>query len=243
MAANCYTKLTTSVHCRYSLRPAARRLLLSSSSVPLFAKQRSIASVTPSALRWTRPSPRFAIQRRWKSDAVQKEPAPEKTEKEVSQEKTEEEPIQGKAEEESTQVKTEDTPTSEDQSNSRAAESAAEAATEQSSPTAVDEVTKSTETATEQASPANERETAEKAEVAAASDVQPTSESGAQTDGAQGNDTRRRRFWSPPSPKETVYVGNLFFDVTAEDLKRQMSKYGVVESAKIIHDSRGLSKG
>jgi RNA recognition motif-containing protein len=44
-------------------------------------------------------------------------------------------------------------------------------------------------------------------------------------------------------PKETVYVGNLFFDVTAEDLKDRMSEYGVVLHSKIIHDSRGLSKG
>lgn len=207
-----------------------------SSSVPFLAKPRSIATVTPSALRLTRPSPRLAFQRRWNSDAVQKEPTPEKSEKESAQEKTEEEPTQEKTEKE-------DIPASADQSNSRTVESAAEAATEQPSQTTVNEVTKSTETATEQASPANTNETAEKAEVAAASGVESTSEPGTQVNGTQGGDTRRRRFWSPPSPKETIYVGNLFFDVTAEDLKRQMSKYGVVESAKIIHDSRGLSKG
>ncbi|OGE51031.1 hypothetical protein PENARI_c015G03127 [Penicillium arizonense] len=46
-----------------------------------------------------------------------------------------------------------------------------------------------------------------------------------------------------PSPKTTVYVGNLFFDVTAEDLRQQFEQFGVVENAVIVHDSRGLSKG
>ncbi|KAL4752128.1 hypothetical protein BDW72DRAFT_172114 [Aspergillus terricola var. indicus] len=44
-------------------------------------------------------------------------------------------------------------------------------------------------------------------------------------------------------PKQTVFIGNLFYDVTAEDLKKQMSKYGVVEGVNIIYDSRGISKG
>lgn len=44
-------------------------------------------------------------------------------------------------------------------------------------------------------------------------------------------------------PKETIFIGNLFYDVTAEDLKAQMSKYGVVEGVNIIYDSRGISKG
>ncbi|KAL4744189.1 hypothetical protein BDV11DRAFT_177119 [Aspergillus similis] len=44
-------------------------------------------------------------------------------------------------------------------------------------------------------------------------------------------------------PKQTVFIGNLFYDVTAEDLKKQMAKYGVVEGVNIIYDSRGISKG
>ncbi|KKK13395.1 hypothetical protein AOCH_001635 [Aspergillus ochraceoroseus] len=45
------------------------------------------------------------------------------------------------------------------------------------------------------------------------------------------------------TPKETIYIGNLFYDVTPEDLKEQMSKYGVVEEVNLIYDSRGISKG
>ena len=42
---------------------------------------------------------------------------------------------------------------------------------------------------------------------------------------------------------KTVYVGNLFFDVKEDDLKKEFAKAGNVLSAKIIHDQRGLSKG
>lgn len=46
-----------------------------------------------------------------------------------------------------------------------------------------------------------------------------------------------------PIPKTTLYIGNLFFDVTAEDLRKQFEKFGAVENALIVHDARGLSKG
>ncbi|KAG0154531.1 hypothetical protein PDIDSM_99 [Penicillium digitatum] len=55
---------------------------------------------------------------------------------------------------------------------------------------------------------------------------------------------RRRQYVSEgPVPKTTLYVGNLFFDVTAEDLRKHFEKFGVVENALIVHDARGLSKG
>lgn len=44
-------------------------------------------------------------------------------------------------------------------------------------------------------------------------------------------------------PKETVYVGNLFFDVTEEDLKREMARYGAIRKCRMMRDARGLSKG
>lgn len=50
-------------------------------------------------------------------------------------------------------------------------------------------------------------------------------------------------FDAPRAPSETVYVGNLFFDLTAEDLRKHMEQYGVVLKAVIVHDNRGLSKG
>ena len=44
-------------------------------------------------------------------------------------------------------------------------------------------------------------------------------------------------------PSETVYVGNLYFDVRSEDLKNEFERAGPIEEAKVIMDHRGLSKG
>ncbi|KAJ5306799.1 hypothetical protein PENANT_c003G08153 [Penicillium antarcticum] len=54
---------------------------------------------------------------------------------------------------------------------------------------------------------------------------------------------RRTNMREQASPKNTVYVGNLFFDVTAEDLRSKFEQFGVVENSVVVHDSRGLSKG
>jgi len=43
--------------------------------------------------------------------------------------------------------------------------------------------------------------------------------------------------------KPTLYIGNLFFDVTETDLIKEFTRFGTVTSAKVIRDARGLSKG
>ena len=43
--------------------------------------------------------------------------------------------------------------------------------------------------------------------------------------------------------QNSVYVGNLFFDVKEHHLSKEFSKAGNVIGAKVIHDHRGLSKG
>jgi len=53
----------------------------------------------------------------------------------------------------------------------------------------------------------------------------------------------RRPRATEAEPSNTVYVGNLFFDVTEEDLKREFSRFGTVDNVRIIYDGRGLSKG
>ena len=60
---------------------------------------------------------------------------------------------------------------------------------------------------------------------------------------ARRREKRTRLLSTPPTPKETIFIGNLFYDVTAEDLRQTMEKYGTVEKAIIVFDSRGLSKG
>lgn len=47
----------------------------------------------------------------------------------------------------------------------------------------------------------------------------------------------------PLQPTETLYVGNMQFDVKEADLKEYFSTIGEVVNAKIIYDPRGLSKG
>ena len=44
-------------------------------------------------------------------------------------------------------------------------------------------------------------------------------------------------------PSNIVYIGNLFFDATDEDLRREFSKAGEVVSATVKKDARGLSRG
>lgn len=45
------------------------------------------------------------------------------------------------------------------------------------------------------------------------------------------------------SPKPTIFVGNLFFDVVENDLEKEFTRFGRIKSLRIIRDSRGLSKG
>jgi nucleolin len=61
-------------------------------------------------------------------------------------------------------------------------------------------------------------------------------------DNAEGARQRLSRA-AEPEMSLTVYVGNLFFDVRGEDLKKEFERAGPVASTKIIVDQRGLSKG
>jgi len=48
---------------------------------------------------------------------------------------------------------------------------------------------------------------------------------------------------SAPAPSNTLYCGNLFFEVSEDDLQKYFSRFGQVVKTKIIYDHRGLSKG
>jgi nucleolin len=52
---------------------------------------------------------------------------------------------------------------------------------------------------------------------------------------------------SPPdrilTPTNSVYVGNLLFDVADSDLRREFEQFGDIKSVIIATDARGLSKG
>lgn len=60
-------------------------------------------------------------------------------------------------------------------------------------------------------------------------------------DGSRAFDRRPAR--EPPTPKPSVYVGNLFFDVTEGDLQKEFGRFGEIKNLRLIKDVRGLSKG
>jgi len=55
--------------------------------------------------------------------------------------------------------------------------------------------------------------------------------------------SRASYIWPPLTPNNTVYVGNLYFEVSEDALQRQFTPFGPIKKAKIIYDHRGLSKG
>jgi RNA recognition motif-containing protein len=56
----------------------------------------------------------------------------------------------------------------------------------------------------------------------------------------------RRPNSRPPmdvQPTNSIYIGNLLFEATPQDLEREFSAYGEIVSSKVAQDARGLSKG
>ncbi|KAK5129260.1 hypothetical protein LTR08_003639 [Meristemomyces frigidus] len=48
---------------------------------------------------------------------------------------------------------------------------------------------------------------------------------------------------APRQPSRILYIGNLFFEVTAPQLESEFSQYGELANSRIVTDTRGLSKG
>lgn len=44
-------------------------------------------------------------------------------------------------------------------------------------------------------------------------------------------------------PSRIIYVGNLFFEVTAQQLEAEFSQIGQITNSRVVTDARGLSKG
>lgn len=44
-------------------------------------------------------------------------------------------------------------------------------------------------------------------------------------------------------PSTGLYIGNLLFEVTEEDLQREFSQFGTIRTVTIARDARNLSKG
>jgi nucleolin len=63
------------------------------------------------------------------------------------------------------------------------------------------------------------------------------------TGSQQRQDQGQRRTGQIGEPKPTIYIGNLFFDVTENDLVKELSRFGTILKCRLMRDSRGLSKG
>ena len=83
-----------------------------------------------------------------------------------------------------------------------------------------------------QAEPTNASETV---------DADALQQAGRRTDRPKRTTERREKSDAPPN--NVVYVGNLYYEVTADQVKRVFSRFGEVENVKIVFDNRGLSRG
>lgn len=47
----------------------------------------------------------------------------------------------------------------------------------------------------------------------------------------------------PAPPSETIFVGNLYFDATAQELQQAFEEFGEIANTKIVYDHTGVSRG
>ncbi|KAF1911604.1 hypothetical protein BDU57DRAFT_95061 [Ampelomyces quisqualis] len=85
-----------------------------------------------------------------------------------------------------------------------------------------------------QAEPTNEEETIGTAALEQVAKVADSASSG-QTSATPRDET--------VVPRPQLYIGNLYYEITADQLKKVFSRFGTVVSVKIVYDNRGLSRG
>jgi RNA recognition motif-containing protein len=70
------------------------------------------------------------------------------------------------------------------------------------------------------------------------------SDASAASDVASNTRTNNNRSSEDPEARaRSVYVGNVYFDITEVQLKELASQYGGVEEVKLMKDIRGFSRG
>jgi len=109
------------------------------------------------------------------------------------------------------------------------------------------DITEESVATSEAADAAGEQSFTEKAKDAISSVTEPAARlAAAAAASSPFESTRRSNFRDTseqPQPSKIVYVGNLYFEVKAEQLERQFNPYGEVVNSKIVTDNNGLSKG
>lgn len=228
---------------RFQLRRTAFRLLTSQPS-SFLSKPRSFATISPSALRYSSKSAPVAFQRRWASS-------------EVEAKQTDAEEPAFTAEEPTPEEQVEDTIHSDnaaEQSGSEVAidEAAASSAAEPSYESGegirtvtAPSVSSPGEESTSRINAAAEsvRETVTHAAESVAETARNVTGMGGGSPGDKSDLTARSSSRTVVEPKSTIYIGNLFFDVTENDLVKELSRFGTITKCRLIRDSRGLSKG
>ncbi|KAL9109092.1 MAG: hypothetical protein Q9227_006183 [Pyrenula ochraceoflavens] len=229
----------------WALRRTAVRALSSTSSLSSLPKARTITSLSPSFLRQPHKPTSITLPRRWAS-----------SEAEAKEEPTEDAPVrEGEpsqaADLENAMQEDANASTSESPKPSEAATSttAAEGRTAESTENwnSTDPAVHQPENDSARASPEISHETPSTYQSAAetvrekVSDAVDTVAStvGASSSQFSASTSGTSRF----EPKSTIYVGNLFFDVTEADLQKEFGKFGNVIKARLVRDARGLSKG
>ena len=217
---------------RYGLRRTAFRIL-SSSPALIISKPRSIATLPPSVLRISRQSSLFQTQRRLASDDVT---AAEPEAEGATPAATSSHSIAQSSNRRHSTTTDNDLPASADQEDSSTIAAALASVNHTVSNRAADAAK----------AIAGSAESAKHAVAdAAASAGLRFAAKGREEGGRRIVDGTDRSSAGPrtATPSSTLYVGNLYFDVTEEDLRREMERFGTVMSVKIIYDGRGLSKG
>ena len=227
---------------RLHLRRAALRLISSPLPSLTFA-QRSITSFAKRTPLSARPATQLTWQKRWASgeaEAREHEAADEDAETPISQlQPTPEEEVENAIHEDNAAVEGETTmasATEENAANAQVRES--EDYTRDAEPAESSFVDSALDSVKSAASNV----------VEGAQEFVASATGGAGASSASGNDTRSpkesgRPGYAPNTPKPTVYVGNLFFDVTESDLMKEFSRFGKVDKCIVMRDNRGLSKG
>lgn len=203
--------------------------MLSSSPSSYLTKPRSFTSLSP-PIRLPRQSTAVAFQRRWATG-------------EAEAKKDEEIPISEiqptPAEEVENAIQSDNAADSAVDSEVQASEIAASEPVESEAPAEAEqsEVDSAVDSVKETASNAAEA-------------VKETTRGafGSATGAAPGFNPTRTDRGGPPRegtliPKPTIYIGNLFFDVTENDLVKELARFGTIVKCRLMRDSRGLSKG
>ncbi|KAJ9646593.1 hypothetical protein H2199_002642 [Coniosporium tulheliwenetii] len=202
---------------KYLLRRSALKAL-SSSSTSFVSKPRSITTLTSSTLRARQQWIACPLQRRFASDE-----AARPSEATVTDETVTESPSKPEAE------------AIEEHGSRTASEAPAQAAeTSEGKSSTADTISSAAQTMKEKAT-----ETVESI-AQSATGAAYAATGGLRSDQRSANKSQGVHV---PESAKVLYVGNLFFEVSEEQLEREFSRFGPVTKTRIIYDNRGLSKG